>query len=223
MTANLMGKAKMKQDIRQKIKRWLAYQPRVKVPVETILDYVYGGTLPNVIDDEGVKHSFIFHPPKATEFALLWAECWLSSNPDAEINNAEAWAKAVLGGNQFLAQRREKPPELTETEKQAEREQWEHATNGIIFECRDLEQAKAFAAAVKERWGLNSRVFDDAKAAARAHLFPWEQFPPVVHVDRPHWGLGRNASQEEEDKASAVEDQIEKLAEKTFGGKFVGT
>jgi hypothetical protein len=101
--------------------------------------------------------------------------------------------------------------------------QWTQATNGMIFEFKDSERAKAFAAAVKERWGLDCRVFDDAKAAERAHLYPFEQKPPVVHVDRPHWFLDRHASQTEQDKAWAVECQIEELAEKTFGGEFVGT
>lgn len=61
---------------------------------------------------------------------------------------------------------------------------------GMIFEFKEMDQAKAFAAAVKEQFDLGSRVFDDAEAAARSHAFPWVQCPPVVHVDRPYWKLG---------------------------------
>ena len=52
---------------------------------------------------------------------------------------------------------------------------WEHATNGIIFEFKELEQAKAFAAAVKEKWALDCRVFDDVEEAELAHLYPFGQ------------------------------------------------
>ena len=68
---------------------------------------------------------------------------------------------------------------------------WEHATNGIIFEFKDIERAKTFAAAVKEKWALSSRVFDvdEVEAAELAYLYPFGQEPPVVHVDRPVWIL----------------------------------
>jgi hypothetical protein len=74
-------------------------------------------------------------------------------------------------------------------------------TNGSIFEFAELEQARAFAAAVKERWGLDCRIFQDAEEAARAHMFPWEQKAPVVHLDRPTWALDRNSSKEERERA----------------------
>jgi hypothetical protein len=91
---------------------------------------------------------------------------------------------------------------------------------GIIFEFEEMEDAEAFAAEVKSRWGLDSRVFDDAEAAARSHFFPWVQQPPVVHVDRPWWGSDPDTK--EWDEAWKVELQIEKLAQK-FGGDFIGT
>ena len=58
---------------------------------------------------------------------------------------------------------------------------------GMIFEFKEMNYAKAFAAVVKGMFNLDSRVFDDAEAAARSHAFPWEQRPPVVHIDRPYW------------------------------------
>jgi hypothetical protein len=55
---------------------------------------------------------------------------------------------------------------------------------GIIFEFAKLEQAKAFAVAIKQRFGLDVRVFDDAEAAYRSHHYPFVQNPPVAHVNR---------------------------------------
>jgi hypothetical protein len=105
---------------------------------------------------------------------------------------------------------------------------WELKTNGMIFEFKELETAKAFADAVKKRFHLDGRVFDDAKAAERAHKYPFVQHPPVAHIDRPWWKLDRHAYPSEQefnkawDKAWKIERQVEKLAQK-FGGKFVGT
>jgi hypothetical protein len=105
-------------------------------------------------------------------------------------------------------------------------DKWDTATNGMIFEFKKLEQAKAFAEAVKSRFKLDGRVFDNAEAAERAHMFPWAQNPPVVHIDRPWWfipdGLPEEVRKEEWDKAFKLETKIEKLAVK-FGGEFVGT
>jgi hypothetical protein len=103
---------------------------------------------------------------------------------------------------------------------------WDTATDGIIFEFKEMEQAKAFAAAVKKRFGLDGRVFDDAEAAARAHGFPWAQKPPVVHIDRPMWEvLAKKLSLLESPEGKAArkaERQIKKMARK-FGGTWVGT
>ena len=93
-------------------------------------------------------------------------------------------------------------------------------TNGMIFEFKKLDQAKAFAAAVKKRFGLDGRVFDNVEDAYRAHMNPFEQKPPVAHIDRPWWGVDANSPQW--DAAWKIEPQIEKMAKK-FGGKFTGT
>ena len=77
-----------------------------------------------------------------------------------------------------------------------------------------MDQAKAFATEVKRRFGLDGHVFDNAEAAARAHWFPFEQKPPVVHIDRPFWMAW--------DKDLKIEPKLEKLAVK-FGGSYVGT
>jgi hypothetical protein len=60
---------------------------------------------------------------------------------------------------------------------------------GMIFEFKTMQQAHAFAAAVKRVFDLDSRVFDDVEAAERSHHYPFVQEPPVVHVDRPTWGI----------------------------------
>jgi hypothetical protein len=93
---------------------------------------------------------------------------------------------------------------------------------GMIFEFKKMDQAEAFAAAVKSRFDLEGRVFDDAEAAARSHFFPWVQTPPVVHVDRPRWKPCDDALQEERDRAFQIERRIEELAVQ-LGGTFVGT
>jgi hypothetical protein len=52
------------------------------------------------------------------------------------------------------------------TNTQPEESYWKNLTNGMIFEFKEMEQAKAFAAAVKSRFHLDGRVFDDAEAGA---------------------------------------------------------
>jgi hypothetical protein len=93
---------------------------------------------------------------------------------------------------------------------------------GMIFEFKEMIQAQAFAAAAKERFGLDSRVFSDAQAAANSHAYPWNQVPPVVHVDRPYWFVDKD-DRTAWDAAFDLEREIEALAEKQFGGLFVGT
>jgi hypothetical protein len=100
-----------------------------------------------------------------------------------------------------------------------------NTTNGMIFEFKDIEQAKDFAAEVLQRYKLAGRVFDNVEDAERAHLSPFLQTPPVVHIDRPYWtvpdwlppGMWRRIW----DIAWKIEPKIEKLA-KRFGGKFIG-
>jgi hypothetical protein len=99
-------------------------------------------------------------------------------------------------------------------------------TNGMIFEFKDMDQAKAFAAAVKKRFHLEGRAFDDALAAGRAHVYPFAQNPPVVHIDRPWWFVDREKMSKKAfdkawDKAFKKEDQVERLALK-FGGTYAG-
>jgi hypothetical protein len=95
-------------------------------------------------------------------------------------------------------------------------------TNGMIFEFKNLEQAKAFQAAVMKYFNLNGRVFDNKEAAERAHQSPFQQDPPVVHIDRPFWFLPKKAPQKAWDRAWKIESQIEQLALR-FGGTFTGT
>ena len=42
---------------------------------------------------------------------------------------------------------------------------------GLVFEFKEMERAVAFATAVKSRFNLDCRVFDDAEAAAASHPF----------------------------------------------------
>jgi hypothetical protein len=111
---------------------------------------------------------------------------------------------------------------LSEAERLAEDKKWDEATNGIIFEFTDINQARAFAAAVTTKFKMAARVFEDAEEAERVHLNPFRQFPPVVHVDRPMWFLPPGHSDADWKAASAAESRIMKLAEK-FGGDFAGT
>jgi hypothetical protein len=100
---------------------------------------------------------------------------------------------------------------------------FDNFTCGMIFEFKEMEKAKAFAEAVKSGFDLDGRVFDNAEAAARAHPFPWVQYPPVVHIDRPYWKLDKHAPEEAWNNAFFdIERQIEALAQK-FDGEFIGT
>jgi hypothetical protein len=114
----------------------------------------------------------------------------------------------------------------------------------MIFEFKEMENAKAFVSELKKRFGLDGQVFDDAKAAAQAaDLFPWVQYPPVAHIDRV-WAdsdaeateikhrFGLTARQIEawrKDTSNlqiavtcAAESKVRKLAV-VFGGEFIGT
>jgi hypothetical protein len=92
---------------------------------------------------------------------------------------------------------------------------------GMIFEFKEMEQAKAFAAEVKKRFRLDGRVFDDADEAAASHVFPWVQEPPVVHIDRPWWEVSPE-DRKVWDKAWEIEGKVQKVVSK-FNGEFVGT
>ena len=81
---------------------------------------------------------------------------------------------------------------------------------GTIFKFRTMTHARAFAAAVKSRYGLDSRVFDDEEEAARSHMYPFVQEPPVVHVDRPWWGTAP-------DTARVGQGVVARKADRTVG------
>jgi hypothetical protein len=157
--------------------------------------------------------------------------CGRAANPDKTIVNGDDWIEANRVGWCFS----NLPP------------------CGMIFEFKEMAQAEAFAAEVKRRFGLDGRVFDDAEAAAKSHMYPWEQYPPVAHIDRARDGgltidrqtekafqkefkkqfkeyqkftKGDGFSEEqikESAESIAVEILIQELAEKKFGGRFVGT
>jgi hypothetical protein len=91
---------------------------------------------------------------------------------------------------------------------------------GIIYEFGKMDRAKAFALEVKRRFGIDSRVFDNAEEAANSHFYPWTQNPPVVHVDRPYWFTEPDTKAW--DEAWKLEDEIDALAEK-FDGQWIGT
>ncbi len=81
-------------------------------------------------------------------------------------------------------------------------EEFEEGMCGVIFGFEKMDQAEAFAAAVKERFNLEGRVFDGAVGAARYHMSPWQ-----VDVDRPKWFssqgcIGRGAGRDDADRTS---------------------
>jgi Domain of unknown function (DUF4262) len=106
--------------------------------------------------------------------------------------------------------------------RQANEPEWNGWTNGLIFQFKEMDRAKAFAAAVKDRFGLGGRVFDDAGAAERSHMYPFRQFPPVVHIDRPFYKFDKHTPDKTWEAGWKTERQVEKMAKK-FGGTFVGT
>ena len=77
----------------------------------------------------------------------------------------------------------------------------------MVFAFADIKKAREFAAAVKQRYGLDGQVFDDADEAHEHDYFPWVQVPPIVHIDR--------ASLE-------TETEVERLVNQ-YGGTFLGT
>jgi len=97
-------------------------------------------------------------------------------------------------------------------------------TNGMIFEFKHIVQAEAFVDEVKCRFHLEGRVFDNAEAAYRAHLYPFVQTPPVAHIDRPYWKLDEKALKNKKkwNAAFKIEERIVKLAEE-LGGYILGT
>jgi hypothetical protein len=125
----------------------------------------------------------------------------------------------------------------------------ETAAMSMIFEFKQMDQAKAFIDAVKERFGLSGLgPFNDADEIYRHTLFPYVLHPPVVFIDRVEpetvaeasavkrrFGLtkrdidryrkkevGRHPLSLESVIDILAERKVEKLAEE-FGGRWVGT
>jgi hypothetical protein len=118
----------------------------------------------------------------------------------------------------------------------------------MIFEFKQMKQAKAFIDAVKERFGLDGEgPYNDADEAYRHTLFPYVLHPPVVFIDRVscntvaeasavkrRFGLTRRDVDRKRRKGgwarisfeivieSLAERKVEELALK-FGVEFVGT
>jgi hypothetical protein len=118
----------------------------------------------------------------------------------------------------------------------------------MIFEFKQMEQATAFVAAVKERFGLGGfGPFDDVEEVYRHTLFPFVLDPPVVFIDRVwpetvaeasavkrRFGLTKRDVDRERKRVEPfglnfesvidilAEGKVEKLALK-FGGRCVGT
>jgi hypothetical protein len=189
-----------------KIEEWRSKHPAVTVTTDTIFRNVLSDWSGDADWTRGCEH-----PGEALDRALANVEYFLSekvhcgraANPDKTIANGDDWIHANRVGWCFS----NVPP------------------CGMIFEFKAMAQAEAFAAEVKRRFGLDGRVFDDAEAAAKSHMFPWEQYPPVAHIDRPWWGIKDTDTPEGKrawDEAWKLELRIEKLAKK-FGGRFVGT
>jgi hypothetical protein len=121
----------------------------------------------------------------------------------------------------------------------------------MIFEFEEMEDAEAFVSAVKTRWDLGGKVFDDGDEANAEAGFPWVLYPPVAVINRV-WahnddeaieikrrfgltndeiaGWRKRFPSPPDQKAWALasaaiclaELKVEELAEE-FGGDFVGT
>jgi hypothetical protein len=94
---------------------------------------------------------------------------------------------------------------------------------GMGFRFKTKKDALAFAAAVEKRFKLMTDTtsfshIKDAGTHPDGHI--WQVDDLNVEVERPDWdGLDSPSHV----KARKIEDQIEALAEKEFGGEFVGT
>jgi hypothetical protein len=84
-----------------------------------------------------------------------------------------------------------------------------------IFEFKEMSQAVAFVGAVKKRFGLDGRAFDNGEEANKEHyFFPWVVYPPVVLIARHRIVDGEVIYSEDE-------ELVAKLARR-FGGKHIG-
>ena len=81
----------------------------------------------------------------------------------------------------------------------------------LIFDkFPDDDEASMFATAVREKFGLEWQIYSSVKDAMAHDPFPYELFPPVVHIDRP------------DDEDAATEREVAKLVT-AYGGRFAGT
>ena len=77
----------------------------------------------------------------------------------------------------------------------------------IFDEFVTMDDAKAFVAHVKDRYGLDGQTFDSVEAAMEHDPFPFVLTPPIAHIDR----------------TDSATEQTLWGAVTTFGGKFAGT
>jgi hypothetical protein len=85
----------------------------------------------------------------------------------------------------------------------------------MIFNGFDsMDTARKFVEAVRERFGLDGQTFSSAEAAHEHDRFPWEQEPPIAHIERPDWGWDH--------LDNGIEAAVHELVSE-FGGEFLGT
>jgi hypothetical protein len=90
------------------------------------------------------------------------------------------------------------------------------------FRFKTKEAALAFAADVEKRFKLmtDTSSFSHFKDAMNPDGRIWQTNDLAVEVERPDWdGLDSPSHV----KATKIEEQIEALAKKEFGGEFIGT
>jgi hypothetical protein len=82
----------------------------------------------------------------------------------------------------------------------------------MIFDSfPNMKQARAFAAAAKQRYdGLASQVFDDADEAFQHDDCPLKQIPPIVHIDRIFMLGGRKCERLFRREFRSLEDAVGK-------------
>ena len=93
----------------------------------------------------------------------------------------------------------------------------------IVYEFDNAERAEAFTAAVKGRFDLDGRVFESQEALdAYNALHRFNRHP--FRIERPFLHVYIDRVESDDDVAdAAAERQIEVLAERDFGGEWIGT
>jgi hypothetical protein len=113
----------------------------------------------------------------------------------------------------------------------------------MIFDSfPSMQRAIDFAATVEERYGLKTKVFSDPRKSHKYNPVPYDQEPPIVHVERVEIGEGffaiemlkrRFGLTDDEVKAGpdhtaeimaevAAQNRVTEMGRK-FGGVFLGT